>query len=145
MKKIKLVVMTPEKIIYETQARMVILPTQAGGVGILADHIPYLAPLKAGELQVKLEEEDKEDDFVSLVIDMGVAEFMNNQLTVMVGTSLEAKDIDLELAKKARARAAELLAGKLTDVADHERAVTMLELETEKIKIASKYRSRFKV
>ena len=52
MKKFTLKVITPQRVIYDGQVREVVLPTTAGNVGILADHVPYMAPLKADELVI---------------------------------------------------------------------------------------------
>ncbi|MDO5561818.1 MAG: ATP synthase F1 subunit epsilon [bacterium] len=144
-KKLTLKVITPEKIVFETPAREVILPTTDGMVGILADHVPYLAPLKAGELQAKLEAGDKPDKFISLALDFGVAEFNNNQLTILVGSAARAEEIDLDLAEKARERAQALLKEELKDSEEYTHALAMIEREAAKIKVAAKYRRRFKV
>ena len=79
------------------------VPTVDGIVGILAEHLPYLAPLKPGELQIKFEAEDKADKFTSLAVDFGVAEFCENVLTILVNSAARAEEIDLDLAEKARA------------------------------------------
>lgn len=144
-KKLTVKVITPEKIVFEAQAREVILPTEAGMVGILADHVPYLAPLRAGELQVQLEDGDKPEKFASLALDFGVAEFNNNQLTILVGSAARAEEIDLDLAEKARARAQALLKEELKDSEEYTHALAMIEREAAKIKVAAKYRRRFKV
>ncbi len=145
VKKLTLKVITPEKVVFEAQAREVMVPTEDGIVGILADHLPYLAPLKPGELQVKFEAEDKANKFTSLAVDFGVAEFCDNVLTVLVNSAARAAEIDLEIAEKARARAQELLKEELKDSEGYTRALAMIERETAKIKVASKYRRRFKV
>ncbi len=144
MKKLKVKVITPEKIVFEAEAREVLLPTEDGIVGILADHLPYLAPLKAGELLVKMEQTDKAENFLSLALDFGVAEFYDNVLTILVGSAARAEDIDVDLAEKARARAQELLKEELKDSEEYTHALALIEREAAKIKVASKYRRRFK-
>lgn len=144
MKKLTVKVITPEKIVFEAEAREVLVPMEDGIVGILADHLPYLAPLKAGELQVKLEQNDKPEKFLSLALDFGVAEFCDNVLTILVGSAARAEEIDLELAKKARARAQELLKEELKDTEEYSHALALIEREAARIKVASKYHRRFK-
>lgn len=144
-KKLTLKVITPEKVVFEAQAREVMVPTVDGIVGILAEHLPYLAPLKPGELQIKFEAEDKADKFTSLAVDFGVAEFCENVLTILVNSAARAEEIDLDLAEKARARAQELLKEELKDSEGYTHALAMIEREAAKIKVASKYRRRFKV
>ncbi len=145
MKKLLVKILTPEKLIFEAQAREVILPTQDGQVGILADHLPYLAPLKAGEVQIKFEEEDKVDKWESLAVDFGVAEFCENVLTVLVNSGARAAEIDLDLAEQARKRAQELLKEELKDSQEYTHALAIIEREIAKIRVANKYRRKFKV
>lgn len=143
MKKLKLKIITPEKIAYEREVREVILPTAGSGqVGILADHVPYLAPLKADELLIKVNDDDKLDQFESLAIDFGIAEFADNVLTVLVADALRANEIDLKRAEAARARAEELMKEKFEDVQEYTRMVAILERELARIKVAEKYHHR---
>lgn len=144
-KKLTLKVITPEKIAFEAAVREVIVPTEDGMVGILADHLPYLAPLKAGELVVKFEATDKPEKYESLALDFGVAEFKDNVLTILVGSAARASEIDLKLAEEARARAQALLKEELKDSEEYSHALAMIEREAAKIKVASKYHRRFKV
>lgn len=145
LKKLTLKVITPEKLVFEAQAREVMVPTADGIVGILADHLPYLAPLKAGELQVKFEADDKVDKLISLAVDFGVAEFYENVLTILVNSAVRAEEIDLEMTEKAKKRAQELLKEELKDTEEYTQAWARLQMETAKMKVASKYRRRFKV
>lgn len=145
LKKLTLKVITPEKLVFEAQAREVMVPTADGIVGILADHLSYLAPLKAGELQVKFEADDKADKLISLAVDFGVAEFYENVLTILVNSAVRAEEIDLEMTEKAKKRAQELLKEELKDTEEYTQAWARLQMETAKMKVASKYRRRFKV
>lgn len=43
-----------EKTLYEGQATSLIVPSQSGYLGILADHAPVVAKLKAGKITLRL-------------------------------------------------------------------------------------------
>ena len=48
-------VVSPEKVVFEGQARSLVAPAWDGQVGVLPGHAPYLTLLGAGELQVQSE------------------------------------------------------------------------------------------
>ncbi len=144
MKSFKLQIITPEKVAYDTEAVEVILPTKDGVVGILANHVPYIAPLKADELLVYKRHDGSEDDVISFAVDAGVAEFAGNELLILVAEASQAADIDLALAQDAKKRAQELMAQELTDE-DYANTLALIERETAKIKVASKYRMKHRV
>jgi F-type H+-transporting ATPase subunit epsilon len=47
-------VVTPDGAVYEGEAEMLIVPGQAGEIGVLARHAPLVATLKAGSTRVHL-------------------------------------------------------------------------------------------
>lgn len=144
-KKFSLKVITPERVIYDGQVREVILPTLSGNVGILADHVPYMAPLKADELVIIPNHEKKTDELVSLAIDFGIAEFVDNQLVILVAQAATAGEIDLEISKQARERAEALMKEKVADKEGYAAAQALLNREIAKIKVANKYRLKKRV
>ena len=140
MQKLNLKIITPERIIYDGQVQSVILPTLDGQVGILANHIPYMAPLRADELIIHQEGDAKNpEDTVSLAIDFGLAEFVDNQLLVLVAQASSAEEIDLQMAEQARARAQEVMSQDV-DQEEYTNALALFERESAKIKVAHKYR-----
>lgn len=143
MKKFALKIITPEKTIFDEEVVEVILPTKDGVVGILADHVPYIAPLHADELLV-YKTKDKADDVISFAVDFGLAEFADNQLLVLVAEASEAASIDLAMAEAAKKRASELMKQTVSDE-DYANALALIERETAKIKVASKYRLKRRV
>jgi F-type H+-transporting ATPase subunit epsilon len=52
---LKIRVITPERIVWNTTAEEVILPSTTGQLGILNDHAPLITALEIGVLRVKLE------------------------------------------------------------------------------------------
>ncbi len=145
MKKFTLKVITPQRVIYDGQVREVVLPTTAGNVGILADHVPYMAPLKADELVIIKGDEKKADERESFAIDFGIAEFVDNQLTILVAQAAMPDEIDLDISQKAKQRAQELMKEKVGDREGYAAAQALLNREIAKIKVANKYRLKKRV
>lgn len=145
MKKFTLKVITPQRVIYDDQVREVVLPTTAGNVGILADHVPYMAPLKADELVIIKGDEKKADERESFAIDFGIAEFVDNQLTILVAQAAMPDEIDLDISQKAKQRAQELMKEKVGDREGYAAAQALLNREIAKIKVANKYRLKKRV
>jgi len=143
MNKFTLKIITPERIVLEQEVEEVLLPTREGIVWILANHVPYLASLRADELVV-YPTKVKDSEPLSFAIDFGLAEFAHNQLLVLVASAAAAAEIDLQLAEQAKKRADELMAQTLTDE-DYANALALIEREQAKIKVASKYRLKHRV
>ena len=51
---------TPEGAVFEGEAEMLIVPGEAGEIGVLARHAPLVALLKAGSTRVYLDREREE-------------------------------------------------------------------------------------
>ena len=52
---LKIRVITPDKIVWNTPAEEVVLPSTTGQLGILDNHAPLITALEIGVLRVKLE------------------------------------------------------------------------------------------
>jgi F-type H+-transporting ATPase subunit epsilon len=101
---IKIIVITPERIVWNTTADKVILPGSQGQVGILTNHAPLITALDIGALRLKIGNTKK-----VLILLGGFAEVENNEITVLVNGVEEITDMDLPAAKIALAKARELL------------------------------------
>ncbi len=99
-KTLELEVVTPEKLVLRQNARAVVLPGTEGSFGVLPGHLAMVTSLKPGML--KVEEQDGDTIYA---IGGGYAEIANNKVVVLADTAELAEDIDIEAAKKERARA----------------------------------------
>ena len=70
-----------EKIIYEGQAISLIAPSEAGYLGVLADHAPLVAKLGAGKITLRLSENQSS---VFTIPAGGFLEVLNNQATLLL-------------------------------------------------------------
>ncbi|MDR0462655.1 MAG: ATP synthase F1 subunit epsilon [Pseudomonadales bacterium] len=137
----KIVIATPEKIVFEEDAYGVLVPTLEGEVGIYDNHVPYMSSLQAGVVGVKKQKTDKEWQY--LAVSNGLIEFSNNELTLLVETAEREDEIDLDLANQARQRAIELRKQKdLISTQESALLTAKLEKELARIRVAEKYRKR---
>lgn len=142
-KKIKLKVVTPEKIILDEEVLSVSVPTKEGEIGILPMHIPLVADLKSGDVVATNEEGD-----IPVAIVGGFVEVKNDDEgnTVVVVLADFAEHVSLltdEVIERARARAEELkLQMENKDHVDFEHFATELERSITRIKIADKWKTK---
>ena len=76
---LKIRVITPDKIVWNTPAEEVVLPSTTGQLGILNDHAPLITALEIGVLRVKLE-----NSWKPMILLGGFAEVENNEATILV-------------------------------------------------------------
>lgn len=134
MATITLDVVTPNgSVFYEEDAEIVILQTKQGELGVMAGHIPTVTPLKIGILRVKIN-----GKFDYLAVTEGFAEIRPDKITVLVQAGEFSKDIDLERAAAAKARAEELLQQSQDERVDTYRAELALQRAANRLEV-SKY------
>ncbi|PIP73632.1 MAG: ATP synthase F1 subunit epsilon [Candidatus Lloydbacteria bacterium CG22_combo_CG10-13_8_21_14_all_47_15] len=130
-------VLTPERIVLEDDIESATFPTADGEITVLADHIPYIAPLMAGEMLVKKSDGSE----AAFAIAGGFVEFSNNVLSVLADTVERAEEIDIVRAEQARKRAEELMREReRMDEEEFARTAAVLERELARVKVAKKYR-----
>jgi F-type H+-transporting ATPase subunit epsilon len=93
-----------ERLLYEGDAHMVIVPGSEGDMGILPRHAPLLSTLGDGELRLKTAR-----GVEYFAIHGGVVEVQPNRVVVLADLAERSDEIDQERAKAARARAAQML------------------------------------
>ena len=98
---INLIVVTPEGEAFSEAVTSVVLPGAEGDFGVLEEHARFLAPLKAGPMEIKLENGESEWAGVS----GGFAEVSGNQVVVLVDECYKAHEVDLDHAIRTREEA----------------------------------------
>lgn len=136
--KIKFKLVTPERTLFDGEADQATLPVVDGEVTILPNHIPYIASLKAGEVVLKTEGEEK-----SLAVSGGFIEFDKNNLTVLADTAEYAEEIDLQKAEEAKANAEKPKEERIyMDEMEYAKVAAAIERESARVKVARKHHSR---
>jgi F-type H+-transporting ATPase subunit epsilon len=134
---ITLEIVTPEKIVTQEEAQIVMAPGVLGEFGVLSGHTPFLTTLKLGSVRYKDAKGDERVIFVS----GGFAEALPDKVTILANSAERRKDIDLERARTALDRAKKRLASEVTDEIDFTRARAALERALHRMRIAEARRS----
>ena len=94
--KFNLRVITPDRMPYDGEAEVVVLPGTAGELAILRDHMPLIVSLTYGLMTIKNEGEERVASILG-----GFAEVANNQVTVSVPDFHWPEEVDKLRAQKA--------------------------------------------
>ncbi|MDX2109857.1 MAG: ATP synthase F1 subunit epsilon [Verrucomicrobiota bacterium] len=97
-------IITPEKKAYSGIIDSVILPTQNGEIGVLPGHIPLLAMVEPGELQVTVGGQTE-----YLAIDRGFVQVIGDKVSVLTEQAISVTALDLSVIDAARSRAEKAL------------------------------------
>ncbi|MDE3089139.1 MAG: F0F1 ATP synthase subunit epsilon [Chloroflexota bacterium] len=107
MPKIKLEIVTAERLVLSEEVDFVSAPGIDGVLGILPRHAPLVTALTLGELRYK-----KADEEFHFAIGGGFMEVRPDKVTVLADSAEHAEEIDEMRAEQARERARELLKEK---------------------------------
>jgi F-type H+-transporting ATPase subunit epsilon len=99
-------VLSPDGVVWEGAATMVVAPSVLGEVGILPRHAPLIAFLRIGETRIKTLEETE----VVLATSEGYLSVEEDQVLVLVEQAEDAASIDRARAEAALRQAEEALA-----------------------------------
>jgi F-type H+-transporting ATPase subunit epsilon len=83
---------TPEGPAYEGEAEMIVVPGQAGEIGVLARHAPLIATLKAGSTRVYLDRDT--DDVREYATGPGFFQVLEDKAIALVDDAVLASEID---------------------------------------------------
>jgi F-type H+-transporting ATPase subunit epsilon len=93
-KSFDLSVVTPEGAVFEGEANMIIVPGDAGEIGVLPRHAPLVAMLRAGETRIRVGSE-----WTSLATGPGYFKIQRDRAIALVDDAVKAEDIDVEQAR----------------------------------------------
>ena len=98
-------IVSQDRLVYEGDVDIVVLPGSAGEMGVLPHHAPLLTTLKYGFIKVR--QQGKEQIFA---VAGGVAEVQPEIVTVLADAAENIEEIDVKRAETARQHAQEMLA-----------------------------------
>nr|YP_010265854.1 CF1 subunit epsilon [Botrychium ternatum]UHY94423.1 CF1 subunit epsilon [Botrychium ternatum] len=87
-------VMAPNRIVWNSEVREIILSTNSGQIGILPNHAPLLTALDIGVMRIRVN-----GQWSNMALMGGFATIDNNQVTVLVNEAEGAIDINPEEAR----------------------------------------------
>ena len=88
--KLDVSVVTPDGLVYEGEAEMLIVPGQAGEIGVLARHAPLVATLKAGSTRVHL----GGNEVLEFATGPGFFKVETDRALALVDDAVNVKEID---------------------------------------------------
>jgi F-type H+-transporting ATPase subunit epsilon len=130
-------VVSAEASIFSGEARFVVLPGEAGELGIYPRHTPLITRVKPGS--VRIEKVDGSEEFVFIA--GGILEVQPNRVTVLSDIAIRGKDLDEQKASQAKAAAEEALKNARTEV-DFAKAQSELAIMAAQIAALRKFRQK---
>ncbi|WP_040952312.1 F0F1 ATP synthase subunit epsilon [Gorillibacterium massiliense] len=127
MSTFKLEIVTPERKVYEKDADMVVVEGVEGQLGILANHIPFVTPLKIAPVRIKLGNTEDE-----VAVHGGFMEVRKDKVIILAELAELPGDINLERAEMAKERAEKRLN---QHEYDHARAELALQRAINRIRV----------
>jgi F-type H+-transporting ATPase subunit epsilon len=104
MRTIHVDVVSAEELIFGGEAEFVVLPGEAGELGIYPRHAPLITRIKPGVVRIKVQgRSDEEQVFVA----GGILEVQPHVVTVLADTAIRGRDLDEAKANEALKRAEE--------------------------------------
>ena len=126
-------IVTPERLAYEDDVDMVLVPGIDGELGILPHHTPLVSLLGVGELKIR-----KGGGEESFAIAGGFLQVRPDKVVVMAETADLASEIDLERAQEARREAEKMLETGFHEGADLAAARAQLQAALMRIRVAER-------
>lgn len=111
-------VVSAEESIFSGLAEFVVLPGEAGELGILPGHMPLMTTIKPGAVRLKLPQQDLEE---LIFVAGGVLEVQPGVVTVLADTAIRGRDLDEAKALDAKKKAEEAMADHSAEL-DYARA-----------------------
>lgn len=143
MKKLKLKIITPEKLILEEEVEQVSLPTEKGEITILPDHIPLIAKLTLGDIVAVANSENVPLAVVGGFVEIKKNETGETEVTILADFAEHVLELSEEKVSAAKKRAEELKEQMNNkEVVDFEHFAVELERSLTRIKIADKWRTK---
>lgn len=136
---IRLQVVTPEKLVVDDEARIVMAPGSEGEFGVLTGHTPFLTTLQNGA--ARYIDRNGEEHFV--FVGEGFAEALPDRVTILAECAERRRDIDKARAQAALERAQKRLAGEAVtpgETIDEVRAEAALQRAIRRISLAESRR-----
>jgi F-type H+-transporting ATPase subunit epsilon len=130
MKNIKVNVITPDGPVYDADVEMVSTKAKSGELGIMAGHIPMIAPLDIAAVRLKTA---GGTDYIA--VNGGFLEVRPDVVTILASSAERADSIDISRALEAKVRAETRLQNK-QDTIDAKRAELALKRAVNRINVA---------
>jgi F-type H+-transporting ATPase subunit epsilon len=131
-------VITPEEVIYDGEADLVIARIADGDIGVLVDHSPLVSTMEPGEVRIR--EDDEQHVYA---ISDGFFKVSENLVQVLVEEAVVPEDIDVDAAENRVEEAERDLSEVSEEAEDRDRVVAEIErrqrIGENLVRVARKY------
>lgn len=93
---LNLCVLTPNRTVWDSEVKEIILSTNSGQIGVLKNHAPIAKALDIGILKIRLTNQQ----WVTMALMGGFARIGNNEITILVNDAEKSIDIDPQEAQQ---------------------------------------------
>jgi F-type H+-transporting ATPase subunit epsilon len=131
-------VVSAEEQIFSGEAEFVVLPGEAGELGIYPMHTPLITRIRPGSVRIKVPGQS-EDEFVFVA--GGILEVQPNAVTVLADTAIRGHDLDEAKAAEAKKQAEEALSNKDSKI-DYAKAQAELAVAIAQLQAIQKLRQK---
>lgn len=130
-------IVTPERVVLREEIVQVTAPTREGEITVLPNHIPLVASLMPGVIEVKTSGGQTEIMSTS----GGFIEVLKDKIVVLADTAERAEEIDLARAEEAHKRAEELKKQAINkDDVNFTNIAALIEKELARTKAAKRWK-----
>ena len=131
-------VVSAEESIFFGEAEFVVLPGEAGELGIYPRHTPLITRIKPGSVRIKVPGQAEEE---LVFVAGGVLEVQPGVITVLADTAIRGHDLDEAKALEAQKRAQEAMQNRTSQM-DYAKAVAELAEASAQIAAIRKLRKK---
>jgi F-type H+-transporting ATPase subunit epsilon len=129
-------IVSQDRMVFEGNADLVLVPGVNGEMGILPNHAPLLSTLRFGVLKVRYQGEEQ-----VFTIAGGIVEVQPDLVTVLADAAENVMEIDVQRAREARNRAEEMLkAGPPPDTDTYLQIEAALKRSNLRLEAARRFR-----
>ena len=122
----KLEIISPERIIFSDETKMVTLPSYEGDMSILKNHISIITFLRPGVIKI----EKKDGNFEVFFTQDGTVEFFNENLVILSSSAINIKNLSKDFINSLNKEVEDKLADK--NITDHDRYILNHKLDAIK-------------
>ena len=131
-------VVSAEESIFSGEAEFVVLPGEAGELGIYPRHTPLITRIKPGSVRIKVAGQEAEE---LIFVNGGVLEVQPNMITVLADTAIRGHDLDEAKATDALRQAQEALQNRASQM-EYAKAAAELAEAAAQLAAIKKLRQR---
>ncbi len=130
-------IVSQDRMVFQGDADIVIIPGGEGVIGVLPNHTPLLSVLQFGVIRIK-----KGNSEELFTVAGGVVEVQPDQVTILADAAENIQEIDIQRAEEAKKRAEEILSKGVGNDNDNFLAIqAALRRSTLRIDAVRRYRT----